>query len=204
MWRDAANPATEAAIVIISNRAVWMTHLWETYSNGKILVKDEDGNDVWTHGKDTLDDPAFDDRVLKFLKGVEVTNPAMNERSGYIQPVGPGITADYYENRLDNTIAYIFTPIPDDETAGSQNLLYENRVTKLIVPTLTGILNVRKPKVIVVPYERVSFDEEDELDTTQQGKVLFQFDPNSDNKGRRAWRLFMKNRYQLSGPLPSP
>jgi hypothetical protein len=109
-------------------------------------VKDEDGNDVWTHGKDTLDDPAFDDRVLKFLKGVEVTNPAMNERSGYSQPVGPGITADYYENRLDNTIAYIFTPIPDDETAGSQNLLYENRVTKLIVPTLTGILNVRNPK----------------------------------------------------------
>lgn len=167
-------------------------------------MKDEDGNDVWTHGKDTLDDPAFDDRVLKFLKGVEVTNPAMNERSGYFQPVGPGITADYYENRLDNTIAYSFTPIPDDETAGSQNLLYENRVTKLIVPTLTGILNVRKPKVIVVPYERVSFDEEDELDTTQRGKVLFQFDPNSDNKGRRAWRLFMENRYQLSGPLPSP
>lgn len=167
-------------------------------------MKDTDGNDVWTHGKDTLDDPAFDDRILKFLKGVEVTNPAMNEKSGYIQPVGGGITADYYTNRRDNTLAYIFTPIPDTDTAGSQNLLYTKRVNKLIVPTLMDILSVRKPKVIAVPYERVSIGEEDQLDTTQRGKVLFQFDPNSDNNGRRAWRLFMENRYEKSGPLPAP
>ncbi|PTB38227.1 hypothetical protein M441DRAFT_29613 [Trichoderma asperellum CBS 433.97] len=200
-------------IVVVSDRAVWMTHLWESYSNGKIPLKDEkgntvvdkQGNTVMTHGKDTLDDPAFDDRILKFLRGVEVTNPAMNERGGYIQPVGGGITADLYTDRSDNTQAFIFTPVVDGESAGSKNILYNNGVNKLIIPTLMDILNLRNPKIVVVSYARVTREKEYLLDSSERGHVLFQFDPNSDNNGKRAWRLIMESAFiPSSRPLPPP
>ncbi|GFP58818.1 hypothetical protein TASIC1_0011018500 [Trichoderma asperellum] len=158
-----------------------------------------------THGKDSLDNPAFDDRILKFLRGVEVTNPAMNERGGYIQPVGGGITADLYTDRSDNTQAFIFTPVVEGESAGSKNILYNNRVNKLIIPTLMDILNLRKPKIVVVSYARVTREKEYLLGSSERGHVLFQFDPNSDNNGKRAWRLFMESAFiPSSRPLPPP
>lgn len=125
----------------------------------------------------------------------------MNERSGYIQPVGGGITADLYSDSRDYTQVYIFTPVKDGEISGSKNLLYNNRVTQLIVPTLMDILSIR-PKIIATSYARVPDEYDYLLDTSERGKVLFQYDPNSDNKGKRAWRLWMEGTFKTAS-LPA-
>ncbi|KAI1365631.1 hypothetical protein F5Y08DRAFT_338389 [Xylaria arbuscula] len=77
-------------IVVASTRGVWMSHLWESYSNGR----DAEGDNP-----DTPDDKAFSQRVLSFLKGEPVEEPVGNGYKDYIAPAGPGIDADLFNRK---------------------------------------------------------------------------------------------------------
>ncbi|KAF2962857.1 hypothetical protein GQX73_g10709 [Xylaria multiplex] len=143
------------------------THLWQSYSNGKY----GEIEDVDTRG-----DPAFNQRVLMFLKGERVTNPVSNGYRGYVAPTGPGINANLYNRRpTDRTTVYIFTPCkPGVMVVGIDS-------TVLVRPYVP--VNVSNPI------------EEAELGTNNRGAVLFQYDPNSDGKGKKAWRLFQEKEF---------
>lgn len=211
-------------IVVVSTRAVWMvrltnplplsllnsdctaltflpssalqTHLWESYSNGYDAA-----------GANRVDagDPAFKQRVLMFLQGQAVTNPLPNNYRDYIAPTGPGIDATLFNSRdTDQTSVYIFTPVmPGTNKAAMKNpdsLKYKDRYGPggEVRNTIAGILGDSRAKVIVVPY--LPLDTRDpvqaaQLGTDARGVALFQYDPNSNGKGKKAWRLFMEDRF---------
>ncbi|KAI8954476.1 hypothetical protein F4801DRAFT_533345 [Xylaria longipes] len=180
-------------IVVASTRGVWMTHLWESYSNGK----DSEGNNL-----DTPGDPAFGQRVLMFLKGDQVSNPAPNGYKDYIAPRGPGIDTNLYNNkRTDQTTVFIFTPCkPEYDTPSEGCLKYPNRYGRNgeVVKTIGEIFGVRRPKVALVPYVPLNTNDprqSAELGTNNRGAALFQYDPNSDGNGKKAWRLFLEKRF---------
>jgi hypothetical protein len=54
-------------VTLVSKRAVWMAHYWESYSNGKwelpLRQRDNPEDEVWIQ------------RVVMHLKGEPVTNP---------------------------------------------------------------------------------------------------------------------------------
>ncbi|RYP61558.1 hypothetical protein DL771_010079 [Monosporascus sp. 5C6A] len=62
-----------------------IAHFWESYSHGK-------------SNEDTPEDPAFRDRVLSIMQGLEVENPAPSTFTthGYVRPEGPGINPDLF------------------------------------------------------------------------------------------------------------
>ncbi|RYC59656.1 hypothetical protein CHU98_g6558 [Xylaria longipes] len=169
------------------------THLWESYSNGK----DSEGNNL-----DTPGDPAFGQRVLMFLKGDQVSNPAPNGYKDYIAPRGPGIDTNLYNNkRTDQTTVFIFTPCkPEYDTPSEGCLKYPNRYGRNgeVVKTIGEIFGVRRPKVALVPYVPLNTNDprqSAELGTNNRGAALFQYDPNSDGNGKKAWRLFLEKRF---------
>ncbi|KAJ3559040.1 hypothetical protein NPX13_g9596 [Xylaria arbuscula] len=184
----------ERAIVVASTRGVWMSHLWESYSNGR----DAEGDNP-----DTPDDKAFSQRVLSFLKGEPVEEPVGNGYKDYIAPAGPGIDADLFNRKsTDQTSIYIFTPCNDESTtANGCKLKYPNRygMNGEVRDTIASIFGVRRPRIVLVPYIRLNTlnpNEDAELGTNSRGAVLFQYDPNSDGDGQKAWRLFLEKRFQ--------
>lgn len=169
------------------------THLWESYSNGK------DGNG---ENPDTPDDPAFNERVLMFLKGQEVTDPSPNGYKDYVAPTGPGIDPNLYNIKAtDQTRVYIFTPCKLGITTPAESCIkYKNRYGRNgeLVKTIADIFGVRRPTVIVVPYVPLNLNDPREdamLGTNNRGAVLFQYDPDSDGNGKKAWRLFLEKRF---------
>ncbi|KAL5345277.1 hypothetical protein ACLOAV_009647 [Pseudogymnoascus australis] len=182
-------------IVVTSNRGVWMTHLWESYSNGK----DENGEHLTNAG-----DPAFNQRVLMFLRGQTVTNPLPNGYADYIAPSGPRIDATLFNNgRSDQTEVFIFTPVKQGIAATEINnpdtLKFEERygVKGEVSKAIADILG-RRPTVTKVPYIRLDTNnaaEAAQLGTNARGTVLFQYDPNSNGSGKKAWRLFVEDRF---------
>ncbi|KAI0530126.1 hypothetical protein GGR58DRAFT_508790 [Xylaria digitata] len=180
---------------IISTRIYGCTvaHLWQSYSNDKY----NGSNNV-----DTPGDPAFNQRVLMFLKGERVTNPVPNKYKGYIAPTAPGNNADLYNRkRTDQTRVKIFTPCnPGDKVTRIDCLMYPNRYGGKgeVAKTIINILDVRVPSIVVIPYVPLNVPdpiEEKELGTNNRGAVLFQYDPNSDGKGKKAWRLFLEKKF---------
>ncbi|KFZ02498.1 hypothetical protein V500_00164 [Pseudogymnoascus sp. VKM F-4518 (FW-2643)] len=191
-------------IVVASKRGVWMTHLWESYSNGKIYFTDEAGERRF-YNPDTLEDPAFDQRVLKFLKGETVDNPVPNGWNDYVAPTGPGIDVNLFNNgRTDQTSVYVFTPCKYGERKPSKACIkFPNRYGEYgeVHKTIAGIFDVRNPRWALVPYVPLNTEDPEEselLGTNNRGAVLFQYDPNSDGKGKKAWRLFLEKRFQYT------
>ena len=184
-------------IIVTSTRAVWMAHLWESYSNGK----DANGNNL-----DTPNSQSFNQRVLMFLRGQPVTNPVPNGyKTYYIQPVGPGIDAsNFNDQRNDQTEVFIFTPtigVSARRDATEANLKYKNRYGRNgeVVATIADIFGVRRPRIAIVPYiplDTSTTAGDDELGSNSRGAVLFQYDPDSDGNGQRRWRLFLEDRVQ--------
>ncbi|PVH73017.1 hypothetical protein DL98DRAFT_59479 [Cadophora sp. DSE1049] len=182
-------------IVVAGTRAVWMTHLWESYSNGK----DVQGENLTNGG-----DPAFAQRVLMFLRGQQVSNPLPSGYKDYISPDGPGIDANLFNNgATDQTHVYIFTPVKYGAARGDLNnpnsLKYAARYGAggEVVNTIADIFGVTRPRVTIVPY--IPLNTNDPAQGAQLGKdargtVLFQYDPDSDGNGKKAWRLFMEAR----------
>ena len=97
----------------------------------------------------------------------------------------------------DETRLYIFTPVQYRTEISLDNLRFPNHYGPEgeVVRTVNTLLGTN-PMVEIVPYDRVNFREEENLlDTTSRGHVVFQYDPNSDGNGKRAWRLFLENRF---------
>jgi len=90
--------------------------LWESYSNGK--AKDVNLVDAG--------DPAFNQRVLMFLRAQPVTNPLPNGYKDYMAPTSPWINVNLFNNRAtDQTSIFIFTPV----VPGTLKQDMENRTT---------------------------------------------------------------------------
>lgn len=180
-------------VVLVSNRGVWASHLWEIYSSG--TAQDE-------LGADNANDPAFDDRVLKFMRGQAVSSPAPGDpEHPYITPSGPGIKADFFNKvESDQTTLYIITAMREGSaTYAPENINQPTHYGKDgdVVKTVTAILG-HKPRVVIVPYWRANPYDPDEaplFETTTRGRMLFQYDPNSDGNNKKAWRMFIENRF---------
>ncbi|KAF1993031.1 hypothetical protein P154DRAFT_583195 [Amniculicola lignicola CBS 123094] len=152
-------------VILVSNEAVWM-----------------------------IVDETFDQRVIQFLKSEDITNPAasptiVNEPrclgdpkyktdfKVYIPPEGPGIDAPRFgSSRGQRTLLFIMAP---------------TRVSS-IRSAINGHLN-RAPgyaehKCVTLDPDNVPGDE-DKMWNSMRDTMLFQYDPNSDGNGKRAWRL---------------
>lgn len=133
-----------------------------------------------------------------------MTNPSPNGYKDYIAPNGPGIDFNMFNNKAtDQTNVFIFTPTKygtaKADMSNLQNLRYYNRYGPggEVVKTIADIFQVRKPRVTVVPYRALDTNnaaQSDQLGTDSNGVALFQYDPNSDGNGKRAWRLFLEAR----------
>ncbi|RYP31404.1 hypothetical protein DL767_005804 [Monosporascus sp. MG133] len=106
-------------LALVSRRAVWMVHYWESYS----------------HGLPNRDVPAteqsFIDRVLSHMRNEPVSRPAPSTYKPYIEPTGPGINPDLFNRDDDETRLYILTPLAD------------NSQTALKYPSPTGTIEGR-------------------------------------------------------------
>jgi hypothetical protein len=169
--------------------------LWESYSNGK----DAEGNNLVGSG-----DPAFNQRVLMFLRGQPVTSPLPNGYIDYIAPTGPGIDADLFNIKAtDQTTVYIFTPVKTGTVKADMNnansLKYNERygANGEVRNTIAAIFGDSRPRVTIVPYMPLNTNDPvqaAQFGTDARGNVLFQYDPNSDGNGKKAWRLFIEAR----------
>jgi hypothetical protein len=169
--------------------------LWESYSNGK----DADGSNLVAAG-----DPAFNQRVLMFLQGQAVANPLPNGYTAYIAPTGPGINANLFNIKAtDQTTVFIFTPVKAGTAKADMNnansLKYKDRygADGEVRNTIGAIFGDSRPRVTIVPYMPLNTNDPAQaaqFGTDARGNVLFQYDPNSDGNGQKAWRLFMEGR----------
>jgi hypothetical protein len=149
--------------------------------------------------------------VLRFLRGQAVVNPhpvldSDGDVLDYITPDGPGINPNLFNNpATDETKVFIFTPLKEDvgHTPGAMNnpanLHYQARYGPggEVSDTITNHLGIA-PEVQMVPYHPLDTGQpgqQEEMDTTARGSILFQYDPNSDPMGTRRWRLLAEDRY---------
>ncbi|KAK4194710.1 hypothetical protein QBC40DRAFT_318421 [Triangularia verruculosa] len=194
------------AVVVVSTRGVWMTHFWESYSNGK----DEEGNNLVHRG-----DPAFNQRVLMFLRGQTVTNPVPNGYKDYVKPTGPGINPNLFNNRdTDQTEVFIYTPVKYGTRKQDMNKVSNLKYLERYGPngevrdTIADILGDSRPRITMVPYMPLNTNipaEAAQMGTNARGSILFQYDPNADGNGRRRWRLLIEDKfYYNKGDLPAP
>lgn len=139
-----------------------------------------------------------------FLAGQPVTDPSPNGYKDYVAPSGPGIDVNMFNNKAtDQTNVFIFTPTKAGTSRADmtnlQNLKYYNRYGPggEVVKTIAGIFGVRSPRVTLVPYRPLDTStpaQSEQLGTDSNGVALFQYDPDSDGNGKRAWRLFLEAR----------
>jgi hypothetical protein len=139
-----------------------------------------------------------------FLRGQPVTDPLPNGYKDYIAPTGPGINANLFNNRAtDQTSIYIFTPVKPETVRADMNnpnsLKYKDRygADGEVKNTIADIFGDRRPRITVVPYMPLNTAnpvEAAQFGTDARGVVLFQYDPNSDGNGKKAWRLFIEAR----------
>lgn len=126
----------------------YQTHLWESYSNGK--VSDEDGKlVVRTDGGD----PAFNQRVLMFLRGQPVNSPLPNGWHDYITSTGLGIDSSLFnDGRSDQTQLFVFTP---GESISNLRFQAHYGEKSEAVDTIQDIINARKATVRITPWKSV-------------------------------------------------
>ena len=197
------------AIVVASTRGVWMTHLWESYSNGKWF--DEEGNG---HNFVHKGDPAFNQRVLMFLRGQTVTDPLPNGWRPYVQPEGPGIDKTLFNNKAtDQTQVFVITPVlPNTDKRDMDNdqyLKYKLRygpggeVHDTIRDILGPDINPRYQAKGYLPLNMADDAQRALIYTNARGSVLFQYDSNSDGEGKRRWRLLVEDRGLIYKNLPA-
>jgi hypothetical protein len=133
----------------------------------------------------------FRERVINFLTGVPApASPATNNRGPFIPPLNGSPNLNNFNAPNDNTVAYIMTPNADGQKPGSSIIKYTNKmreVERALQDWLPGI------RIIPAPYVRLNYglaSDEAQIGTNERGQYLFQYDPNSDGNGQRAWRLF--------------
>ncbi|USP74609.1 uncharacterized protein yc1106_01883 [Curvularia clavata] len=188
-------------VILVSKTHVWMSHLWEAYSNG---------------GDDSNSNRAFDERVVDFIKGRTVTNPAAspimqnepwrledpkkkNDFKVYIPPSTPGIDPNVFKSERGSQVSlYIMAPTIREATSNDFPLRYPNHVAS-IKNAIKEQLGGKKPstyeyKYVTLDPDNVPADEKKMYETTR-GTALFQYDPDSDGRGKRAWRLWLEDTF---------
>ncbi|KAF7557984.1 hypothetical protein G7Z17_g222 [Cylindrodendrum hubeiense] len=223
------------AIVIASNRAVWMTHLWETYSNGKpvytneveyrqdsLSTEEDEEFYTWMTDQEAIsEDPddeyrdnrksykAFEDRVLSFLKGETVPTPrTKNSKGAYLRPRGPGITPDLFDNPQIWLVVPMAVDIAGTKTVTikgkntivtgegkGEKFTYEKRVMERIAPLIMERLGVDEMSIVGYARLRENIPSHAKLLQEERGRVLFQYDPDSDGNGQKGWRVFIESLY---------
>ena len=98
----------QQTITLVSNRGVWMAHFWETYSN-RVRYDRETFDE---NSDEPPDHPVFEQRVLAFILGQPVNDPAPNFDKPYIPPTGPSPDPNLFNRDTDETKLFISTPIP--------------------------------------------------------------------------------------------
>ncbi|KAL1797005.1 hypothetical protein ACET3X_005545 [Alternaria dauci] len=196
-------------VTIVSKRAVYMAHFWETYS---------------THGEDTVTGVSrqqFLERVNNaVVKGTAVANPynppesrdssdriARNHK--YVKPEGPPIDFSLFNEDGDNSVMYVMTPLKDNKSEDSkipEDCMYYKKYARLLFQEVSKRTNIRGLRLVMVPYKRLHYnidengnsvrapgydDDWDEFvqPTHAKGMALFEYD------GERNWRLFYENKY---------
>lgn len=185
-------------------------HFWGESSHGSVEY-DENTIDEAQIQAQAEDLPAFRERVLDFIGGVRPTGrvpnsgdyaePEEDEARGelvgeYEDPIGDPPTQSLYNQEGDNTQAFIMTPTVDVGATGGPALC-GSRITEL-EDLLRTRFNARVTTYTYAALEYL-FDAEagtftgqdaDVAGEDERGNALFQFDPDSDRQGGRAWRLF--------------
>jgi hypothetical protein len=153
---------------------------------------------------------------VEFIKGREVTNPAAspitqnepwrlddpekkNDFKVYIQLTGPGVDPDVFESESGQRVAlHIMAPTSRDATSNDFPLRYPKHVAS-IIDAFKIQLGGKRPAIYTSEYvtldpDNVPADERKMYETTR-GTALFQYDPDSDGRGKRAWRLWFEYRF---------
>ncbi|KAK8144366.1 hypothetical protein G3M48_005894 [Beauveria asiatica] len=177
-------------VVIASERAVWMAHFWQTYSNGPYRLTGE---------HDSLNDPVFTQRVLDHISGTRVRRPVLppplrrwfESRLSftYVQPVGPSVDRTLFTD--GNTLVWIMTPVYVTTKPSDNIWLYPNRIGEIIDRIIQHLGHI--PMFDVIPY---STPQPGKIYQLSDGMALFQYDPNSDGVGTRGYRALFERRLQ--------
>ena len=91
----------------------------------------------------------------------------------------------------DQTQLFVITPVES-----ISNLRFQARCREKgeAVNTIQEIINARKATLRITPYK--PRDPKDPLvGTDSKGNAIFQYDPDRDGKGTRAWRLFLGDQH---------
>ncbi|KAK3326737.1 hypothetical protein B0H66DRAFT_600847 [Apodospora peruviana] len=132
-------------MTIVSNRAVYMAHYWESYTTND--------NDVIT-GNDLR---LWEERVLDSIRGATVTNPynPPEERFAYKAPFGRGVDWTLFNQPGDNTAVYFMTPLATGVTnEKSDKIKYPQKIA--LIEALVKS-NVPGAKVNIIPYNRLRY-----------------------------------------------
>jgi hypothetical protein len=170
-----------------------MAHFWESYSHRG--VRDSEPKD------EPATDPLFVERIIKFIRGEAVSKPTPGYKP-YITPTADGgaIKPDLFNGADDETMLFISTPIAEGASISARRpkLKYEKRVGEM-EKAFKSVIG-KTPQIFRVPYQRLNYnDPADEaiVNKANRGMHLFQYDPSSDGKGKRSWRLFNEARYKV-------
>ena len=159
-------------------------HFWQVYSNG---------GDPLTETAAPPPDDAFRERVLDFIRGNPVTEPSPREYYPYIRPLGDSVNPDLFRNvnGRDRPELFIMSPAYDGPA------YYPGQI-KAIQDTMISIIG--RDLVVQEPYlyKPLSEDlpsEAAQITNNAKGFALFQYDPDSDGRGLKGWRLFYERNY---------
>ncbi|CZT24264.1 uncharacterized protein RCC_09983 [Ramularia collo-cygni] len=193
-------------LTVVSKRAVYMAHFWETYS---------------THGDDDIDDAnskrQYEERVIKALTLTPVPNPynppeaqSPSDRTArnhkYIKPNGDVFNPDMFNQRGDNAQAFIMTPLEMGVGPNSKKYEYAKKINLLV----DELKRVRGLRVTIVGYQRLQYKIDDqgrevemlghESDWAEytnpqaaKGHALFEYDGDGN------WRLFYEDKFLPAG-----
>ncbi|KAK4236579.1 hypothetical protein C8A03DRAFT_35518 [Achaetomium macrosporum] len=191
-------------VTLVSKRAVWMAHYWESYSNGPWVA---------TRPADDHNDKVWIERVVMHFKGQPVTKPTPSmyrskvTGTDYIKP-GPsavGIDPNLFNRDDDDTKLFIMSPVAEGKPAGG-DLRYPKKMDEIRRQIRShlgfGAKDYGKIPAVTMAYLRLNYKKPEEKaleNKTQRGMALFQYDPQGE--GGKAWRLYYEDTcYHSSTP----
>jgi hypothetical protein len=122
-----------------------------------------------------------------------------NDFNVHIQPTGPSVDPDVFKSERGQRVAlHIMAPTSRDAASNDLPLRYPKHVAS-ITDAFKTQLGGKKPAIYTYKYvtldpDNVPADEKKMYETTR-GTALFQYDPDSDGRGKRAWRLWFEDRF---------
>ncbi|KAM4063695.1 hypothetical protein HRG_006819 [Hirsutella rhossiliensis] len=143
---------------------------------------------------------AFQHRVLDAMAGsrtsslVDVRNEN-NVIKPYVRPDGPGIDPDLFNRDDDETTLYIMTPssLGKSKDKGARNPTRVKEMSNKVKEILGR--EPRKAEIIYEAFNWIIPAEAAQVNLSHRGMCLFQYDPNSNGKGQKAWRLFNEDNW---------